>query len=279
MLRLMLNAHPSLAVPFESGFIPHFYYHQSDYGDLSQASNAAHMLDDIAEHPLVKKGQLIRDKKAVLSFPTGSYADLVAAIFSANIADSGKPRWGDKTPSYVTQIDVLWRLFPGCRIVHLVRDGRDVAVSLRQIDWGRKNIPLIAQDWRWKVMLGRKMGNMLGDNYLEVRYEDLVVEPEKCLTAICCFLGEEFDSRMLDYHSNAQQEMPAESMRYHTTSVSKPNLDKLFAWKRELSIADRVIFEDIAGKTLDLFGYELERRPSTPMSKLKRVYYCLAKHR
>lgn len=277
MLRLMLNAHPNLAVPFESDFIPRFYLKHVEYGDLRIRENAAKLLEAISENSFVKRGKLIQDPHAVLSNSIASYRDLVNAIFGEYAKRNGKDRWGDKTPSYVSELDILWNLFPGCRIVHLVRDGRDVAASLGRLEWGSGHIPTVAEDWRWKTTLAHKIGAVLGEHYLEVRYEDLVLSTEETLRTICAFLKEPFHGDMLDFHVTAEKEMPSESMKWHRTSVQAPDDRKVSMWKRQMSLSDRIIFEQIAGATLDLFGYEREHHPSTWGSRLKKLYYCTLK--
>jgi hypothetical protein len=277
MLRLMLTNHRNLAIPFESAFIPFFYQRAMQYGDLSSRNHAAALLNDIAERPHVKKGGLIPDREAVLSYPIKGYADLINAIFDVYAKSKGKRRWGDKSPGYVAYLDVLWSLFPGCRIVHLVRDGRDVAISLRSISWGARNLPMVAADWRFKTMLGRKMGAFLGEHYLEVRYEDLVLKTEETLRTICAFLREPYDENMLIYYETAETEMPKESMKWHRNSVRRPDSHMVYAWKRRMSRADRILFEQVAGFTLEVFGYEREYHPRTFANKIrgkiKKVYY------
>jgi hypothetical protein len=270
----MLNRHPRLAVPFESGFIPEFAAILDRYGDLAERSGAARLLADIQQHPKVAKGRLVENPEAVLARPIAGYAELVNAIFSEWATRRGKVRWGDKTPAYLTEIDRLWRLFPGCRILHLVRDGRDVALSLRRVRWGSRNIVRLAADWQWKTTVAHKIGGVLGSHYQEVRYEDLVMDPEGTLRVVCTFLGERYDPAMLSYEGSAVDEMPEDSLQWHANSVRSPDAALIGRWRRDLSRADRVIFEDIAGAALELFGYELERRPATWASRLKRLYYC-----
>lgn len=277
MFRLMLNAHPHICIPFESGFIPSFYKRLSEYDDLSLKDNQARLIKDIADYPLMKKGKLILDVGELLSFPISNYSDLVTAIFSTYAQSKGKERWGDKTPSYVTELDIIWKLFPGCKVIHLVRDGRDVALSMGAMDWGSKNIIRLAQEWVWKTTLGHKMGNLIGDCFLEVRYEDLIMDTEITLKKVCSFLDEEYTPEMLDYHNSARDEMPSESIQYHKTSVSKPDESKVFGWKTRMSRSDRIIFEDIARKALTRFGYETENQRYTLGAKLKQIYYCAVK--
>ena len=273
LLRLMLNNHPHLAVPFETVFIIEFYRKLAQYGDLSRRENQQRILADITKREGETKGELAQDPEAILAYPISDYAGLVHAIFTEYAKRKGKVRWGDKTPSHVMELDVIWKLFPECRVIHLVRDGRDVALSMRRIDWGSSHIPWVAQNWRWMTTLGRKMGAFLGDRYCEVHYEDLVTEPEETLRSICAFLEEPYHENLLRHHLTAQQEMPEESMKWHGNSVRMPDPSKVFAWKHQMSLADRIIFEQVAGAELEMFGYSRENHPQTFGSRLKSLYY------
>lgn len=276
MLRLMLNAHPHIAVPFESDFIPKFNRRLDEYGDLADAANVERLLGDIAEQPFVKKGHLVRNPETILALRPKSYRDLVAAIYETYAKSEGKQRWGDKDPDNVLQIDVLWSLFPGCRIVHIVRDGRGVANSLRKLEWGSKNLLKLAQDWSWQVTLGRKMGMMVGPRYyLEIKYEDLVRAPEPLLRNVCEFLDEPFDHRMLRYHETAVDAIPEASLKYHASSIQAPDPEKSQAWRREMGLADQVLFEEVAGHTLEEFGYQIEAHRSSWGSNLMKLKYTL----
>jgi hypothetical protein len=275
LLRLMLDRHPNLAVPHEPKFVMAFYPRLAQYGDLSNRANVARLLDDIAEYPAVRDGKLISSKEAILSHPIATYPELVHAIMREYTARVGKRRWIDKTPFYTPHIDTLWRLIPDCKIIHLVRDGRDVALSLRSLDWGSKNIPRLAQDWRWKTTICHKVGSVIGpERFLEVRYEELVERPEATLRSICGFLGEEFSETMLDHGGDGTKEkVPEGSQQWHTHSTQPPDRTKLYGWKQKLSVADQTIFEQEAGDALDLFGYERTNRPGSWRSSIKRVYY------
>lgn len=273
MLRLMLNHHRNLAVPFESGFIPVVYKQLHKYGDFALRENAAACLQDISQLPLVQRGKLIENPDSILQYSIRSYADLVDAIFREYAKGKGKHRWGEKTPGQAMDLDVFWEIFPGCKIIHLLRDGRDVAVSLLGVSWGSRNLMKIADQWRWNSVVAHKLGKVLRQKFLEVRYEDLVRDPATELRAICEFLEEPYDENMLHYHTTATAEMPKVSLEWHKSSVSKPDPGKVGVWKREMSRADRIIFEQVAGDALELFGYERENMPSSYASKVKKIYY------
>ena len=276
MLRLMINSHPNLAVPHETGFITEYMHELDKYGDLGEKSNCRRLLDDIAQHHHVVRGGHISDSNKILAHPIKDYADLVDAILAEYAAAYGKPRWGDKTPSYTSEIDLLWKLFPGCKIIHLVRDGRDVLISQRKMEWMSNSVPRLAEGWRWTTTLCHKVGSVLGDDYyLELRYEELVCDAAGAMRRICDFLGEPFERAMLEHDKVAESMVPTESRKWHEHSVRAPDTSKLYAWKEQLSVSDRIIFEQIAGDALELFGYEIERRPSTLRSKLKKLYYAI----
>src|SRR6185312_120382 len=136
MLRLMLNSHPRIAIPFESDFIPKFYRRLEEYGDLGERQKVSRLLDEIAAQAFVERGKLIGDKSAVLASNARNYSQLISAIYTVYSRSHGKFRWGDKDPDNTLELDVLWNLFPGCQIVHIVRDGRGASNSLRKMEWG-----------------------------------------------------------------------------------------------------------------------------------------------
>jgi hypothetical protein len=277
MLRLMMNNLPNLAIPHETAFITIYDKKLDGYGDLSDNQNARRLLNDVSQHPLVKRGKLIEDPEAILRRPIACYRDFIEAIFLTYADSLGKVRWGDKTPFYTPDIDVLHRIFPNAKFVHLVRDGRDVVLSQKSIEWMSGNLPKLILDWQWKTIIAHKVGSALGNNFLEVRYEDLVRQPEKTLRLICEFIDETYDPAMLSYSKNAEEVVPTESLKWHRNSVKPPDPSQLEKWKTGLAKAERIIFEQLAGDTLDVFGYEREHLAPTVASRALKVYYMLLK--
>ena len=274
MLRLMLNRHSRLAVPHESKFIMAFYPRLAEYGPLSDHVNAARLLEDISQHKAVRDGGLICDRRSILAYDVASYRDLVEAIMSEKARAMGKIRWGDKTPYYISHIDELWTIFPEAKVVHLVRDGRDVVVSQRRMEWMSSNLARLAHDWWWKTTLCHKVGSVRGNQFfMEIKYEHLVQEPEATIRKICEFLCEDYEPEMLEFNAGGREEVPEGSLKWHRSSVEAPDPSKLGRWRTELSRADRVIFEQNAGEALDLFDYPREHMRSTFRSRVKNLYY------
>ena len=120
------------------------------------------------------------------------WPSVLDAVFLHFAAGEGKQRWCEKTPQHAQHIVALAMRFPAARFIHVIRDGRDCAVSFHR-RWKRQP-ELTVFRWKKMVSVGREQGRRLGaGRYLEVRYEDLTAEPEFALRRICVFLGLPFD--------------------------------------------------------------------------------------
>jgi len=114
---------------------------------------------------------------------------------------TGKPVWIDKTPQYVKTLPFIKELFPSCRIIHLIRDGRDVAASFRE-KWGLRGLLRCLHEWPECIRRGRSSGSKMDvTQYLEIRYESLVQNPRSVLSEVLTFLGVEWDDAVLCHHS------------------------------------------------------------------------------
>ncbi len=127
-------------------------------------------------------------------------SDFLRIIMEEIARRQGVERWIDSTPTNIPHMLRIQRDFREAQFVHIIRDPRDVALSLdkrgwsRPLPWDKKNSLLAAGlYWEWIVRRGRKLGASLTPNYLEVRYEDLVQQPREALTAIGTFLHQDLD--------------------------------------------------------------------------------------
>jgi hypothetical protein len=196
--------------------------------------------------------------------------EAIAAIFAAYAAERGKPRWGDKTPLYMQHLELLDRLFPDARYVHLIRDGRDAALSFLSVPqglmtegWGHpRDARGFACQWVSEIRAARSLGARVGpDRYLELRYEALVAEPEAALRAVCAFAALEFEDGMLDYVGRTDSARKA-----HQQRLNEPPRVGVRDWRTEMAPGDVRAFEDVAGGLLDRLGYEVERTGSARLS-------------
>jgi len=196
--------------------------------------------------------------------------DIISGLFEKNAHLEGKVRWGDKTPYYVLHIPKLLQWWPNAQIIHIIRDGRDVALSLfgRRDDFGVYNVYVAAKYWQEYVERGHQLGSVLAPKrYLEIRYEDLVANPEESMQRICAFLGEEYSSKL--FHVQAV-ENPGKTPLVHQP-IKSENAGK---WRTEMRLHQVRLFERTAGDTLRRFGYQLTT-PESPLSIFERAAYRL----
>jgi hypothetical protein len=219
-------------------------------------------IDTILAHPSVARWDVDPDevRAHVAAVRPTTYADLVRAVFSAYAASRGKPRWGDKTPGYVTHLPQLRALFPDAKFVHVVRDGRAVAVSLGERPWGPASAIAGAFWWRTKAGRGRRDGLALpSDRYLEVRHEDLLADPAAELARVCAFLGEEYSPAMLEYRDRVElaDEPDDPAGTRHLRKEPTPGLRD---WTAGRSPREVDAIDSVCAPLLREFGYEAPRR-------------------
>lgn len=263
LIRLMLNSHPDVAIPYETHFITNYIGQLDSYGPLSVASNLDRLIGDLLKEDLLSKWDKVPTLEEVKgqlgSDPTLS--DVIDAIYVCYARAHGKKYWGDKS-DYLDRMHDINALFPNTKFIHIVRDGRDVAQSVLKMDWGPNDIIEAAEWWRDHVRLGRCMGKMLPpDRYMEIRYEDLVLDTESNLRRICEFLGIPYSDKMLEYHKSSQSLIPTERSSQHYNADAPPIASRTYAWKTSMDKTTVAVFDKYAKTQLNAFGYEANVSP------------------
>lgn len=253
MLLDSLGHHPELyAIPRETRLIPFFYANRNRYGDLNNDTNFRRLWQDIGRIPAMVQ---INDMKEV-PLPDDwrvyerSLAAVVNGVFSDFALREGKSRWCEKTPQHVQHIAALFEMFPHATFIHMIRDGRDCARSFNR-RW-RRTPELTIFRWKKVVREGRRQGSTLGpDRYLEIRYEDITLDPETWLRKACTLLQVDFDPSIL--HSSQPYLKAAHSAgKTAAGGTIVPNSGK---WRQYFSQGKLKRLERIAGSTLNTFGY------------------------
>lgn len=258
LLRLMLHSHPDIAIPYESHFITDYYHRIEDYGDISRDDNLNKLLTDIFNEELLKQWDhqfIIED--IVSQIKQRDLGGIFRAIYNNYANAKGKCRWGDKS-DYLDRMHIINELFPDAKFIHIIRDGRDVANSVLKLSWGPKDIIQAAEWWQYHVVLGRRMGAMLGNNrYTEVSYENLVSKTENELERLCEFIGVDYSTEMLNYYRKPLDSIPDSRKKQHYNADSPPKKDRIAAWKKEMPPSDVSIFNHYAARALRECRYEV----------------------
>jgi hypothetical protein len=151
-------------------------------------------------------------------------------------------------------LPVFADLFPEGRFIHLIRDGRDVALSHLSLKSGIDRLEEVAIVWKGQVERGRRDGEQLGpQRYREVLYEDLVKDAEGVLRSLCKFVELDFDPSMLRYHEHPSKAL---DLAPQHVSVRQPPKERVRDWRHQMSRKDIQVFEGLAGDLLESLGYE-----------------------
>jgi hypothetical protein len=267
LFRLMLNAHPKIIVPPECGFLQWWYNKYKDWdaeasGDLKQIST---FLKDLSTSKKIEGWRLNNDSlqaRIVREVPK-SYADLVCLVYRMYNPEK-EGIIGDKNNYYISHIDFLKSLFPEASFIHLVRDGRDVAVSYLDINKNSfssayaphlpSEISEIANEWSTNVS---KIQSAIKDRkHLELRYEDLITQPKSTLGRVCRFLKLEFSTEMLEYYKEEKHDEPDITMEWKPKTKSKIDASNVGRYKSYLTPEQIRQFHDVAQGVLENFDYE-----------------------
>lgn len=255
MILNILNRYSSIAIPSESHFLIAYMKKYDNYETLEDDLVLERLLRDILNEPFVKEFDAkFNIESLVKCVRPRTYAGVVRAIYKTFQLQHGKSRWGDKTPWYVLNINDILRLFPDAQFVHIIRDGRDCALSLIERPWGPRNVYKAANAWKSAVIAGLEQGRKLPEGkYIEIRYEKVLVNPEEELEKLFSFIGEPLSQSIL-----------------REFSFKKNNYYK---WKTKMSTINKQLFERVAGELLESLGYEKIFDSIKPLSAVEKVYY------
>lgn len=261
LLQRMLDCHPRLAVANDTHFITRVVQRLTDGMDPPLTSDLIEKVLHYKRFPRLGLSEAVVLKAAARA---RTYGEFVSVLYSEYGRLREKPLAGEKTPDYVRYLPLLHALFPWVRIIHIIRDGRDVTLSMRQ--WAREGkgpgrfelwredpLAVCALWWRWHVATGRRDGAGLGPfRYREVKYEDLVARPDETLRGIATFLELPFAPEMLAYYVGKTRYAPGLSSK----KAWLPPTPGLRDWRTQMGDRDVALFEAIAGDLLAELGYE-----------------------
>lgn len=282
MLQLMLHAHPRIAIPPETRFVLAVYGERRDFGDLSVADNRRALARRIVDRRETRFCDLGLDAEDIVERITagpGTLGSALGTIFQQYAARFDKPRWGDKRPAYLNNIDVLHRLFPEAQFVNIVRDGRDCVASLKEMKWHRKDIYATVAAWARAVDDARRAARRLGpDSWFELRYEDLVADPHTHLVNLCAYLGEEYDPAMAEPSAVAGVAVPS-FKTWHARTHAPVTTQRVRSWESRLTAEEIALCEAALGSRLVANGYELSGKPRPAPAQMLRYGWSAAPQR
>ena len=214
---------------------------------------------------------------AVNTFHTGG--DFIRGVMGAIARNQGVDRWAVYDPDNVLYIQKIKADIPEALFIHIIRDGRDIALSLkkmgefRPLPWDRRSGSLLATAlyWEWTVRKGRRYGVQIPDDYIEIQYEELVRNPASTLAKLGSFLHHDLD------YERIQSGVTRLKSNSSFVEEEKGRANPVQRWKDKLSTQDIAGIEALVGPCLEEFGYSLttpqrEREPGLQEKWMRAVY-------
>jgi hypothetical protein len=215
------------------------------------------IIEDYRWPDMEMSAEFLRGEAARLQNPR--LVDIINIVYHQQLVRANKERFGDKTPGYIEIVPELAALYPGAKFIHLIRDGRDVAISCIDLNWER----YYEQDrFEWTLAMRKRQEyqrSSLAQQILEVRYEDLVSDMEAVVRRICAFLGEEFEPAMLEWRGNIPL-VPARERRIHGKLGQPATSGAIAVWQRKLTTLECFAMESCLYRDLERLDYQLRFR-------------------
>jgi hypothetical protein len=261
----MLDHHPQLAVANDTHFIPRCL--EKAVPEAVRGADlklTADLIDAVKAYHRFPRLGLSAESVDQAAAASRTYRQFVSGLYDAYAKLHGKRLAGEKTPDYVRHVPLLHGLFPQARIIHIIRDGRDVALSTLEwanaekgpgrFDlWRTEPVAVCALWWRWQVGSGRGAGRSLSpEYYCELGYEDLVAHAEERLRSLAAFLDLPFAPQMGAYHEGKSLSQPGLSAK----KAWLPPTQGLRDWRTQMTGRDVALFEALAGDLLSDLGYD-----------------------
>lgn len=246
----------------EGQFIVAFGLRLSHYGDLCQQENFRRLLLDLRRDEffsILERNYSVTINWNHLETGPTSFTAATLGILQQIAAQTGKSLIGSKYPVFGRHLDLLNGLFPNCRIIHVIRDGRDCAMSHRHVTWGHQNTCAAAVHWRKYINVVRNAAQAMPGRYLEIRYEDLISNPQISMAELEQFVtGAPAGPVTARFMSDAKQ----------------LKLEKIARWREAMSLRDQAIFDGVAADMLESCGYPLSGM-GRPPSAFRRAWYAM----
>jgi len=262
LLSRMLNAHPAVAISYDSVNFFRFCYHR--YDPISDVENAQRLVKDMA-HRLYNRFEIKLDEHqclALLEEDRLSYGQAFVSILRTIFSHTKKPILGDKEALAWTRIPDFLRMCPNGKVIVILRDPRDVVTSFKYSTIAPGNDYLIALfNVVDAVNHGFRYRSEYPDRVYVMRFERLKTNTEDELQGLCKFLEVDFVSEMLDrdrYTDHMGNTWDAgESL---TFKEETDWLAPVGRWRRKIEREDLYLCEWIAGKQIAQLGLGLDGR-------------------
>jgi hypothetical protein len=254
-----------------------FHLLEPRFGNLSNPANKKSLLAEWFNSRLFTATGLdakTLEKQIMQRCTTGG--DFLRIVMEGMARDQGVKRWAECTPDHILYLPRIHSTLPDALVIHIIRDGRDVALSMekqgwpKQLPWDKKERRMAGGlYWEWMIRRGRRDGAKLGPKYVEVRYEDLVSKPREVLERLSSFIDQELDYDEIQKRAIGSVGQP------NTSFAEESGFIPVERWKKFYSSEQTAMFEELTGESLEELGYQRlnKARKASPAVSFFRAQY------
>ena len=253
---------------------------KTKYGSLKKRKNYSKFINDWTNSKqFFRSGLDLVEFRREADAYRENYTDFLQ-FFMNNIAKKqGKKRWAEKTPGHISHMERLHKGFPTAKFIHVIRDGRDVALSRRKVGWTgtRSSDPLkkllsAAKSWEISIQEGRSSGNKLRDNYLEIHYEDIINRLDDVLKKINDFAQVNIDRKKIEDCSVGSIGKGNTAFEDKMDGISNKGVNR---WKNQLTYEEKNALNLAIGEALQSLGYATENICNLNVPWKTRIYLIM----
>jgi hypothetical protein len=255
LLRSLLTNHSQVAIPLESLFLV-------DYLRVSNEFPFERLMNLFIREPEIQEWGIEITASDFDGCET--VEDLIIRVHELYAITKGKSRWGQKTPRFVRYIDLLIDHFPDSRFIHMIRDPRAVVNSLIRSNVHRSTAFHASKRWCMDVEIGLDFERRYPERILQLRYENLVTNPENELSKLTEFLEIQYEETMLSGMRRSAGEYSPFYQKIHANVDRSPTDEFIGRWQTELNPEDIQIVEAVDGVLMTELGYEYEYPDQAP---------------
>jgi hypothetical protein len=246
---------------------------QPHFGNLRSASNRRQLLRMWLKSRLFQVTGLNAESISErIMRDCRSAGDFLRIVMEETARHQNVQRWADCTPDHLLYIPEIKRQIPNALVVHIIRDGRDVALSYVKQGWAypfpwdrKQHLSVAGLFWEWIVSRGRGYGRALAADYYELHYEDLVEKPRETLRALGDFVGQELDYDKIQRVGIGSVSEPNTSF----TSDDGDAFNPVGRYEKKMTSEQLANFEVLTGTFLHELGYPLSSSPRPDLRALR----------
>lgn len=257
LLANILNSHSNIAIGAETHFF-NAVFKQNNFQDKSQEEQVEQFFANNRIADFCKHADISREDVLSKLDSDSKPASIFAALMQVFLAKQSKARWAEKTPQHLFCVKDILEVYPEAKIIHVLRDGRDVVNSLMKMPWRPKGLLNNARFWNYYVSRASKLEKEThAKNFISIKYEDLLTDAQAVINKVCQFIDEPFEAAMLEREgSSVFSDWENEWKQKASQDLDSSRVN---AWQEELDQDDQAILNFLQEQKLKEFGYQHDK--------------------